>query len=260
VSVSSKPPTSTPPSPRLSLSQAESAVGLEGGGIPGDPAVLQQIIDDFTYLRNVAWSVSQGLDAVVASASGGGFEGETADALREVVSGRLKTFVYNIARAFSLAGEAVAEYRLALTQAQQTVSGVVAQAESLAAGDAELSGLKGQVADQLARVKDAEALMIRALRDASEMVSQPIEMPSLKERIWRGLRKALVISGLVAAVLAMLVPGLGEVALALEVGGFVMTVVDYARHRAGLGDLLLSMVGLLLPGGKALWSMEQVGA
>ena len=51
----------------------------------------------------------------------GGFEGATADALRDVVSGRLKTFVYNIARAFSLAGEAVAEYRLVLVRAQQAV-------------------------------------------------------------------------------------------------------------------------------------------
>jgi hypothetical protein len=260
VTVPPKPPTSTPPSPRLSLSQAESAVGLEGGGIPGDPAVLQQIIDDFTYLRDVAWSVSQGLDAVVASASGGGFEGETADALRQVVSGEVKTFVYNIARAFSLAGEAVAEYRLTLMQAQQTVGGVVAQAESLAAGDAKLSELKGQVADQLAEVKDAEALMVRALQDASEMVSQPIKVPSLKERVWQRLKKALMIAGMVAAVLAMVVPGLGETALVLATAGFVTTAVDYAHHRASLAELLLSGVAMLLPVGKSLFSMGQLGA
>ena len=98
-------------------------MGFDGDPLPGDPQVLQGIVDDFTYLRDTAWSVSQGLDAFVASASSGGFEGATADALREVVSGRLKTFIYNIARAFSLAGEAVAEYRLALVRAQQAVLG-----------------------------------------------------------------------------------------------------------------------------------------
>ncbi|MBV9022558.1 MAG: hypothetical protein JO362_01850 [Streptomycetaceae bacterium] len=105
-------------SPNWHASEAASALGFDGDPVPGEPRVLQGVVDDFTYLRDTAWSVSQGLDAFVASASGG-FAGATADALREVVSGRLKTFVFNIARAFSLAGEAVAEYRTALVQAQQ---------------------------------------------------------------------------------------------------------------------------------------------
>src|SRR5213595_3650801 len=100
-----------------------SKLGFDGNPVTGDPQVLQGIVDDFTYLRDVAWSVSQGLDAFVASAASGGFEGATADAFREVVSGQLKTFVFNIARAFSLAGEAVAEYRTALAQARQAVTG-----------------------------------------------------------------------------------------------------------------------------------------
>src|SRR6476646_9049041 len=90
--------------------------------LPGDPRVLQQVVDDFTYLRDVAGSVSQGLDAFVAAASSGGFEGAAADALREVVSGRLKAFVFNIARAFALAGEAVAQYRGVLVAAQRAAA------------------------------------------------------------------------------------------------------------------------------------------
>ncbi|MBV9024484.1 MAG: hypothetical protein JO362_11995, partial [Streptomycetaceae bacterium] len=116
-------------------------LGFDGDPVPGDPQVLQGIVDDFTYLRDTAWSVSQGLDAFVASASGG-FAGATADALREVVSGRLKTFIFNIARAFSLAGEAVAEYKLALVQAQQVAADALRQAAGLAVGDAKLAGLK----------------------------------------------------------------------------------------------------------------------
>src|SRR6476620_3581577 len=83
-----------------------SKLGFDANPVTGDPRVLQQVVDDFTYLRDVAWSVSQGLGAFLASASSRGFEGAAAGALREVVSGRLKAFVFNIARACSLAGEA----------------------------------------------------------------------------------------------------------------------------------------------------------
>src|SRR5881392_2990530 len=51
-------------------------LGFGGDPVPGDPRVLQGVVEDFGYLRDVAWSVAQGLDVVVASASGGGFEGE----------------------------------------------------------------------------------------------------------------------------------------------------------------------------------------
>ena len=53
-------------------------LGFDGDPVPGCPEVLRRIVDDFTYLRDLAWSVSQGLDAFVASASSGGFEGATA--------------------------------------------------------------------------------------------------------------------------------------------------------------------------------------
>src|SRR5689334_10636886 len=79
-----------------------------GDSVSGDARVLQRVVEEFGYLRDLAWSVAQGLDVVVVSAGGGGFAGEVAEALRGVVSGRLKAFVVNVARAFSLAGEAVA--------------------------------------------------------------------------------------------------------------------------------------------------------
>ncbi|MBV9023927.1 MAG: hypothetical protein JO362_09070, partial [Streptomycetaceae bacterium] len=123
--------------------------------------MLQQIIDDFTYLRDTAWSVSQGLGAFAGS---GGFVGATADAFQEVVSGRLKTFVFNIARAFSLAGEAVAEYRNALVQAQQVANDVFAKTNGVVAGDAKLAGLKSQVQGQVDQVGAAARNMEAVLR------------------------------------------------------------------------------------------------
>src|SRR2546421_7879843 len=134
------PVSSSTPNPLTSPADW-SKLGYDGSPLPGDAQVLQGIIDDFTYLRDTAWSVSQGLDSVLTSASSGGFEGATADALRDVVSGRLKTFVFNVARSFSLAGEAVAEYRLALVAGQQAATQAFQQTSGLAAGDARLAVL-----------------------------------------------------------------------------------------------------------------------
>jgi hypothetical protein len=235
-------------------------LGLSRDPVPGDLRVLQQVIDDCQYLRDTAWSVSYGLDVFLAAASAGGFEGATADALRGAISGRLKTFIQNIGRAFSLAGEAVAEYRLALVQAQQSVSGLMAQAQGPAAKDPELTGVKQRVSDQIARVRDAEAVMIRALEDASAMVSQPIKMPSLSEKIWNGTEKALWITAIVLGALSTIVDGpLGIAATAAGTASFAMTLTDYARGKTKLPDVLLSLTGLLFPATKGFFTLEQVG-
>jgi hypothetical protein len=236
-------------------------LGFDGDPVPGDPRVLQGVVDDFTFLRDVAWTVSQGLDALVTSASSGGFEGATADALREVVSGRLKTFVCNIGRAFSLAEEAVAEYRLVLVQAQQVVGELVSQAAGSAAGDPKLGGLKQRVVDQLARVRAAEVVMIRALEDASAMVSQPIKVPSLSDRIWKGAKEALSITATVLALVSAVVDGpLGIAAAAAAAGTFGMALTDYVRGRTSLLGLVSSVTGLLMPTTKGLWSLEELGS
>ena len=90
----------------------------------------------------------------------------------------------------------------------------------MTAEDPKLAGLKHQVSDQLAQVRDAEALMVRALEDASQMVSQPIKVPSLFERIWKGVEMALIVA---AMVVVLAVDGgdraAGEIALAAASGG-----------------------------------------
>src|SRR5690349_8705451 len=160
----------------------------------------------------------------------GGFEGATADALREVVSGRLKTFVFNVARSFSLAGEAVAEYRLALMGAQQSVMQAFQATRGVAAGDAKLAGSRQRVADQQSAVADAAAVMERALADAAAMVSQPIKVPSLFDRIWKGIEKGLFWAAIVLAALAAFGGGpLGMMALEAGAASFAMTAVDVAR-------------------------------
>jgi hypothetical protein len=252
----------------LPLSSAGSAPGRQGEAdvtaVPGDPWVLQQLVDDFAGLRDVAWSVSQGSDAFLASALSGGFEGETAEALREVVSGRVKAFIFNIAWAFSLAGEAVAAYRAVLVRAQQAVADLLARAAGLAQGDARLAGLKGQAAEEQARVADAARVMEAALRDAAQMVSQPIKVPSLWERIRGKLELALGIVGGALSLLSSLVDGpvglaLAGVAFGASAGALGLTAVDYAEHRATWWMLVLAGLGMLAPGARGWFSMEAWG-
>jgi hypothetical protein len=236
-------------------------LGYDGNPVPGDPQVLQGIVDDFTYLRDTAWSVSQGLDSFLASASSGGFEGATADALRGVVSGQLKTFMYNVARSFSLAGEAVAEYRLALMPAQQTVGGVVSQAGELTGGDPKLGGLKRQVQQQVDTVIAAAQTMEQALRDAADMVSQPIKVVSLFEKIWQGLEMALDITAMALALLSTVVDGpLGIAAFGAGAVAFGMAGADYAAGRTNAKGFAMASLGLLAPPLKGMFTLEAVGA
>ncbi|MBV9023733.1 MAG: hypothetical protein JO362_08040 [Streptomycetaceae bacterium] len=238
-----------------------SLLGYDEDPLPGDPEVLQGIVEDFTYLRDTAWSVSQGLDAVVASASSGGFEGAAADALRAVVSGRLKRFVVNVARAFSLAAEAVATYRLVLARARRTAAGVLEQAVGPAAGDGRLAGLKRQVQGQLDQVKSAAQVMEAALRDAAEMISQPVEVEGLFERIWTGVEKTLEITALGLALLSVVVDGpVGLAAFAAGAAALTMTAVDFAGHRTGWTGLLMGALGVMLPQTRGLFELESVGA
>jgi hypothetical protein len=228
--------------------------------LPGDPRVLQGIIDDFTYLRDTAWTVSQGLVANLNLATSAGFEGKTADALRDVIAGRLKSFIVNIARSFSLAGDAVAEYRLALTEGQRAVAGMLLQAQGLKAGDPRLAGLKQQVDDQVQQVNDAAQTMERALRDAADMVSQPIKVPSLGARIWHGLELALNITAMVLALLSVVVDGpLGIAVFAAGAASLGMTAYDYAKGETNLKGLLLSALGVLLPDMRGFFSMAALG-
>jgi hypothetical protein len=243
------------------LSGDWSKLGLEGDPLPGDPQVLQQIIDDFTYLRDTAWSMAQGLDAFVASASSGGFEGATADVLREVISGRLKTFLYNIARAFSLAGEAVAEYRLVLVDAQQTVTDAYEGTAGLAAGDPKLAGVKRQVQGQLDQVSAAARRMEAALRDAAEMVSQPVKVPSLFERVWKGLELGLEFAAMALGFAAMLFGGpLGVLAWGAGLAVLGMTAVDFAWEHTNWLGLGMGLLGIIAPELRGFFSLRSLAA
>jgi hypothetical protein len=239
---------------------AASPLGFdEDPAVPGDPQVLQQVVDDFAYLRDVAWSVSQGLDAVVASSLSGGFAGEVAEALRQVVSGRLKAFVVNVGRAFSLAGEAVAQYRAVVVAAQQVVG------DARLAGDAGLVGWNGRVQDQVDRVGAAARVMEAALRDAAGMVSQPVRVPSLWGRVRGKVESALSIAGGVLALLSAVVDGpiglaLSAVAFGAGAGALGLTAADYKEHRATWWMVALAAVGVLAPGAEGMVSMEALGA
>ncbi|MBV9023843.1 MAG: hypothetical protein JO362_08630, partial [Streptomycetaceae bacterium] len=238
-----------------------SLLGYDGDPLSGDPALLQGIVDDFTYLKDTAWSVSQGLDMVVASVSSGRFEGATAGALRGVISGRLKAFVFTIARAFSLAEEAVAEYRLVLVHAQQTAAGALEQAVGLATGDEKLARLKRQVQDQLDQVKSAAQVMESTLRDAAETIYQPLTVEGLFEHIWTRVEKTLEITAMALELLSVVVDGpIGLAAFTAEAAALTMTTVDFTEHRTDGTGLLMGTLGVLLPQTRGLFGLESVGA
>jgi transcriptional regulator with XRE-family HTH domain len=125
--------------------------------------------------------------------------------------------------------------------------------------------LRRQLEDQVGRVTDAARTMEAALRDAAEMVSQPIKVPKLWERIRAKFELALAIVGGVLALASSIFDGpvgfaLGAAAFAAAAGSFGLAADDVAHHRAKWPALLLAAAGFLGPWARGIFSMAALGA
>ena len=108
-------------------------LGLDSDPVPGDTSVLVGIEQGFRRMSDGAREVNAGLDALLLGAEKGGFEGATAEALREDISDRLKRFIANVAASFDIAASAVFRYRTAVQQAQQMTSAALDAASASSA-------------------------------------------------------------------------------------------------------------------------------
>ncbi|MBV9026195.1 MAG: hypothetical protein JO362_20945 [Streptomycetaceae bacterium] len=182
-----------------------------------------------------------------------------------MISGRLKTFIDHVGEAFGIAADAVSAYRDVLVEAQSGVRDTMNAASGLKAGDPQLASLKQRVAGHQDDVSAATRRMEAALRDASELVSQPIKMPSLWDRIRKKLELAMEIVGGTLALLSMIVDGpvglgLAAAAFGASAVSFGMTAMDVAQHRAKWTQLLLAGMGMVGVWGRGLYSVEELGA
>ncbi|MFI7412987.1 hypothetical protein ACIBU0_30375 [Streptomyces sp. NPDC049627] len=241
-------------------------VGYGGNPVAGNPRVLDGFTRDFRLLRDLAGDVDAGLDDMLRTASDGGFEGKTADALRTYVKQSLKKFMANAHSAFDLAASATARYANALREAQGRAESAAQRGGAVAippAGlvgkdappPAELTAAKNDIEAEVDFITGEAKILEDALRTAADMVSSPIAPPkkSFKQRLIEGLWKALEVVTIVVGIVAMIIGGpIGLLAWGLGAVLFAKALVDYSQGKINGVGLALAFLGVLFPSTKGL--------
>ncbi|MDX3691870.1 hypothetical protein PV726_16295 [Streptomyces europaeiscabiei] len=259
-----------------------SKVGYNGNPVPGNPEVVDGIAREFRHIQDLAAEAARGLDAFLRKAENGGFEGQTADGLREYIRSALRTaFVPNVQHSFEQAAAAAERYANALREAQDRSESaarrggaVVIPPAGVIAGDAqeswaeklgielgildrtpvlprELIAAKNDVRAEVDFINGEAKILEDALEEAARLVSKPV--PKARTSGWQKFWKALEIIAIVVSILAIVFTGpLGLVALGLNAALFLKAVADYAAGKTDGRGLGLAALGLLFPSTRGL--------
>ncbi|MDX3629323.1 actin cross-linking domain-containing toxin [Streptomyces europaeiscabiei] len=251
----------------MATSDEWSRVGFTGNPVTGNPGVVDNITKELRGLSDLSGRVGGGLDALLAKAEDGGFEGRTADALRTYVKDELKTFMANINRSFDMAADATARYARALGDSQdraENAADTVAALERvggqpLAENDPEMTRARGEVDAEIDNVQAEAKILEDTLREAARLVSRPVKKP--KKSFWKRFVstffKVLEIVALVITLIAVVIGGpLGLVAFGLGAVLFAKALVDYATGNGNALSLGLAFLGILFPSTKGLTTLS----
>ncbi|MFJ6217300.1 hypothetical protein ACIQGZ_28805 [Streptomyces sp. NPDC092296] len=223
-----------------------SAIGLGGDPTPGDPDRIEEVARSLGDLGRVAREIDDELNAVLDKTGGGAFVGQTADALRDKISGPLRGFVQSVAEAFESSARALTDYAGVLRDQQWRADNALDQGRGLAEDDprrAELAATARQAGEAQAEAgTTAGGTVSRAARG----IKQPVSDCDLFWEVFNWLAIILIIPALIFG---------GPVAL-LAIGVnltlFIKTAVDFAHGKASLLDLFLSGLGMIAPTTKGI--------
>ncbi|MFJ9084685.1 DUF6531 domain-containing protein [Streptomyces sp. NPDC102384] len=158
--------------------------------------------------------------------------------------------------------EARASTRRALDEAHSKQSGAQAQADD-AQADLDAARMLAEDARQV-REEDA-SVAAQKLDDARD---ESVEGYSLWDKIKKAFSKALAIISAVLGVLALLIPGLQGLGIALTIGAVVAGVASLAINISimaetgdwDIGEIILGVVGLVAGGGALLKGIKGIGS
>lgn len=237
-------------------------VGYGGNPVVGNPNVIDGFTRDFRLLRDLAGDVDAGLETMLRTASDGGFEGQTADAVRAYVKKSLKKFAANAHQSFDIAASATARYANALREAQGRAERAAQQGGAVAIPPAgvvgknapppeELTAAKNDIAAEVDFITSEAKILEGAIEDAAGYITSP-DAPrkkSLKEKLWQ----AFEIIAIVVSIVAVIFGGpLGLLALGMSATLFFKSLVEYRQGKINGLALGLSFLGLLFPSTKGL--------
>ncbi|WP_433603982.1 hypothetical protein ACQP2P_23070 [Dactylosporangium sp. CA-139114] len=221
-------------------------VGLGSDPTPGDPGRIDEVIASIRDLGQVARDVDDGLAAVLETAGPNAFVGQTADALREKISDRLRGFVQSLAEAFEWSVTALTTYNSTLRDQQWRADNALSQARNLAEDDPSRQGFTDTARNAGTAVSDAATTASNKIVDAYEHIKQPVSGCEEFWEIFKWLAIALILPALVFG------GPIALVALGVNMVLFIKTAVDFAQGKASALEFFLSALGILAPTTRAV--------
>ncbi|MFI5914332.1 hypothetical protein [Dactylosporangium sp. NPDC051541] len=221
-------------------------VGLGSDPTPGDPGRIDEVIASIRELGSVAREVDDGLAAVLETAGPNAFVGQTADALREKISGRLRGFVQSLAEAFEWSVTALTNYNTTLRDQQWRADNALTQARPMADDDPGKQSLTDTANNAKTAVSDAASTASNRIVEAYENIKQPVSGCEEFWEIFKWIAIALILPALVFG------GPIALVALGVNMVLFIKTAVDFAQGKASALEFFLSALGILAPTTRAV--------
>ncbi|GGV40368.1 hypothetical protein GCM10010495_67300 [Kitasatospora herbaricolor] len=231
-----------------------SAIGLTADPTPGDPERMDEVQRSLADLGRVAREIDDALDAVLDKTGDGAFVGQTADALRDKISGPLRGFVQSVADAFENSARALTTYAGVVRDQQWRADNALSQGRGLAKDDTRLTELASTARAAGTAQDEAGRTAGSALSSAARGIKQPVSDCDLFWEAFQWLAIALILPALIFG------GPIALIAIGVNLAIFVKTAVDFAQGKASALDLFLSGLGMIAPTTKGLPLLKLISA
>ncbi|WP_329493179.1 hypothetical protein [Kitasatospora herbaricolor] len=230
------------------------AIGLTADPTPGDPERMDEVQRSLADLGRVAREIDDALDAVLNKTGDGAFVGQTADALRDKISGPLRGFVQSVADAFENSARALTTYAGVVRDQQWRADNALSQGRGLAKDDIRLTELASTARAAGTAQDEAGRTAGSALSSAARGIKQPVSDCDLFWEAFQWLAIALILPALIFG------GPIALIAIGVNLAIFVKTAVDFAQGKASALDLFLSGLGMIAPTTKGLPLLKLISA
>ena len=218
-----------------------SAINLGEDPTPGDPDELQALIDSQAELLTIADEIDSGLTELMNSHSTT-FKGKTADALRDLMDNRLRNYIDGFRDAHQAVQDALVTYRGVMIEQQGIADAALTAAQGLDEDDEEgRETQKGKAEEAREALESAAQTAGEALNSAAYDIPSPVDECA---EFWKFLTFFAI-----ALILPAIILGgpVALAALAINAALLVKTAIDFANGNASITELVLSIIGVLVP-------------
>ncbi|MEO3749624.1 hypothetical protein [Streptomyces sp. B6B3] len=217
-----------------------SSLDLDGDPTPGDPARIEALLTSQQGIIDFLQEVDDGLDELLRENSSG-FVGQTADALREAMDDRVRGFVQSFRDAHQDLHNALQTYHDVMVEQQGVADGALTAAEGLDKEDGEWETQRSTATSAGDALDEAASTAATAVSSATAGIQSMLD-PC--EEIWKILSWIAI-----ALIIPALIMGgpVALVALALNAAIMIKTAIDFASGKASITELILSVLGVLVP-------------